>query len=50
MTVSVGYRLGILGWLRCPGCLPGNLGLLDLAVALPGSATTWRRSAATRTR
>ena len=34
VTVSVGYRLGILGWLRAPGVSPGNLGLLDLAVAL----------------
>jgi para-nitrobenzyl esterase len=34
VTVSLGYRLGILGWLRSPGVSPGNLGLLDLAVAL----------------
>ncbi|HEY2224732.1 carboxylesterase family protein [Actinomycetospora sp.] len=34
VTVSVGYRLGILGWLRAPGLSPGNLGLLDLAAAL----------------
>jgi para-nitrobenzyl esterase len=34
VTVSLGYRLGILGWLRSPGVSPGNLGLLDLAAAL----------------
>ncbi len=38
VTVSVGYRLGVLGWLRHPGVSPGNLGLLDLAAAL-----TWIR-------
>ncbi|NMO93609.1 carboxylesterase family protein [Actinomycetospora sp. TBRC 11914] len=34
VTVSVGYRLGVLGWLRRAGVSPGNLGLLDLAAAL----------------
>ena len=34
VTVSVGYRLGILGWLRAPGVSEGNLGLADLAAAL----------------
>ncbi len=34
VTVNVGYRLGLLGWLRAPGVSPGNLGLLDLAAAL----------------
>jgi para-nitrobenzyl esterase len=34
VTVSVGYRLGILGWLRLPGVSDGNLGLADLAAAL----------------
>ncbi|MCD2193813.1 carboxylesterase family protein [Actinomycetospora endophytica] len=34
VTVSLGYRLGILGWLRSAGVSPGNLGLLDLAAAL----------------
>ncbi len=34
VTVSVGYRLGVLGWLRREGVSPGNLGLLDLAAAL----------------
>ncbi|WP_433801329.1 carboxylesterase family protein [Actinomycetospora sp. CA-084318] len=34
VTVSLGYRLGILGWLRMPGVSPGNLGLADLAAAL----------------
>jgi para-nitrobenzyl esterase len=34
VTVSVGYRLGVFGWLRRTGVSPGNLGLLDLAAAL----------------
>jgi para-nitrobenzyl esterase len=34
VAVSVGYRLGILGWLRMSGVAPGNLGLADLAAAL----------------
>lgn len=34
VTVSIGYRLGVLGWLRHAGVSPGNLGLLDLAAAL----------------
>jgi para-nitrobenzyl esterase len=34
VAVSVGYRLGVLGWLRAAGTSPGNLGLLDLAAAL----------------
>ena len=38
VTVSVTYRLGILGWLHRPGVAPGNLGLHDLLAAL-----TWVR-------
>ncbi|MEJ2871849.1 carboxylesterase family protein [Actinomycetospora sp. OC33-EN08] len=34
VAVGVGYRLGVLGWLRSPGVSPGNLGLADLAAAL----------------
>jgi len=34
VTVNVGYRLGVLGWLRRPGIAPGNLGLLDVMAAL----------------
>ncbi|PVZ07686.1 carboxylesterase/lipase family protein [Actinomycetospora cinnamomea] len=34
VTVSVGYRLGILGWLAAPGVSDGNLGLLDQLAAL----------------
>ncbi|MDL5154350.1 carboxylesterase family protein [Actinomycetospora termitidis] len=34
VAVGVGYRLGILGWLRAPGVSPGNLGLADLTAAL----------------
>jgi para-nitrobenzyl esterase len=34
VTVNLGYRLGVLGWLRRDGVSPGNLGLLDLAAAL----------------
>ena len=34
VTVNVGYRLGVLGWLRLPGVSPGNLGLLDVLAAL----------------
>ena len=34
VTVSLGYRLGVFGWLRRDGVSPGNLGLLDLAAAL----------------
>ncbi|HEY2193235.1 MAG TPA: carboxylesterase family protein [Actinomycetospora sp.] len=34
VTVSLGYRLGVLGWLRRDGVSPGNLGMLDLAAAL----------------
>lgn len=34
VTVSVGYRLGVLGWLAAPGTSDGNLGLLDALAAL----------------
>ncbi|GAA4925296.1 para-nitrobenzyl esterase [Actinomycetospora succinea] len=34
VTVSVGYRLGVLGWLAAPGVSDGNLGLLDVLAAL----------------
>lgn len=34
VTVSVGYRLGVLGWLAAPGVSDGNLGLLDQIAAL----------------
>lgn len=34
VTVSVGYRLGVLGWLAAPGVSDGNLGLLDQLAAL----------------
>lgn len=34
VAVSVGYRLGVLGWLREPGVSEGNLGLLDVLAAL----------------
>ncbi|MCK8678441.1 carboxylesterase family protein [Streptomyces lichenis] len=34
VVVSVGYRLGVLGYLRAPGMAPGNLGLLDQIAAL----------------
>lgn len=34
VTVNVGYRLGVLGWLRAPGVSEGNLGLRDVVAAL----------------
>lgn len=34
VTVNVGYRLGVLGWLAAPGVSDGNLGLLDQMAAL----------------
>lgn len=34
VVVTVGYRLGVLGYLRAPGISPGNLGLLDQITAL----------------
>ena len=34
VTVNVGYRLGVLGWLAAPGVSDGNLGLLDQIAAL----------------
>ena len=34
VTVNVGYRLGVLGWLAAPGVSDGNLGLLDQLAAL----------------
>ncbi|MDR7276422.1 carboxylesterase family protein [Catenuloplanes atrovinosus] len=34
VVVSVGSRIGALGWLRLPGLAPGNLGLLDQLTAL----------------
>ena len=34
VTVNVGYRLGVLGWLAAPGLSDGNLGLLDQLAAL----------------
>jgi para-nitrobenzyl esterase len=34
VVVSIGYRLGVLGYLRAPGVSPGNLGLLDQITAL----------------
>ncbi|MFF5365165.1 carboxylesterase/lipase family protein [Streptomyces scabiei] len=34
VVVSVGYRLGVLGYLRAPGISPGNLGLADQLAAL----------------
>lgn len=34
VAVSVGYRLGVLGWLAAPGVCDGNLGLLDVLAAL----------------
>ena len=34
VTVSVSYRLGVLGWLAAPGVSDGNLGLLDVLAAL----------------
>jgi para-nitrobenzyl esterase len=34
VTVNVGYRLGVLGWLAAPGVSDGNLGLLDQVAAL----------------
>lgn len=34
VVVTVGSRIGPLGWLRRPGLAPGNLGLADMLVAL----------------
>lgn len=34
VTVSVGYRLGVFGWLAAPGVSDGNLGLRDVLAAL----------------
>jgi len=34
VAISVGYRLGVLGWLAAPGVSDGNLGLLDQLTAL----------------
>ncbi|GAA4897970.1 carboxylesterase/lipase family protein [Actinomycetospora straminea] len=34
VAVSVGYRLGVLGWLAADGVSDGNLGLLDQIAAL----------------